>query len=202
MSSTADGNPRSGGRDETKRLLAATGRGDLRSAESLFGLLYDDLRAIARKIVRIRGGTNAIRPTSIVHEAFLRLVPSDARTFESEKHFLAAAARAMRHALVDHLRAANAEKRGGRHERMALDRVVLCFESKQLDVLSLHEAIAQLGARDVLDERIAEQRLFGGLAMQEIANILGLTKRTLERKWRFVRARLLRALEDKDRDGS
>lgn len=152
-------------------------------------MLYDELRSIAARQFRGQPSGHTLQPTILVHEAFLKLMGKSATAFKDRAHFFAVAATAMRHILVNHARAANAEKRGGGAKAIALNEEIAgSGSSAQVDVLSLHEALEQLARIDQRKHRVIELRFFAGLTVEEIAEAMGVSKTTIESEWRAARA--------------
>jgi len=163
------------------------------SAE-LASLFYDELRALAAGYLRRERAGHTLQPTALVHEAFLRLVEAENLRDVDRAGFLAMAASAMRRVLVDHARARAAEKRGGDAERITLDSGLGPVPGPDLDVLALDEALARLAALDERQAKVVELRFFGGLAVEEVADVLGVSKRSVEADWTLARVWLRRAL--------
>lgn len=170
------------------------------AADELFALLYDELRAIAHRQRRRWRGDDTLQTTALVHEAFLKLVDQERIAAESRVHFLAIAARAMRHILCNYARDRRAQKRGGAIEHVALDesradaaRTGTSFESS--DVLAaLDEALLRLEQIDPRQSRVVECRFFGGLTIDETATALGISPRTVKRDWAMAQAWLHREM--------
>lgn len=189
---------------EVTQLLAAAATGDSRAASELLPLLYDELRRLAHARLAQRSPTNTLQPTALVHEAFLRLVGDADPGWQNRGHFFAAAALAMRQILIDQARRKASLKRGGDRKRLALasDKaagdsaggVEIEFESPVEDVLALHEAIERLEKYDARKAQIVNLRYFAGLTAEETAAAMGLSLGTIEREWRYIRARLRREL--------
>jgi len=179
---------------EATQLLALWADGDADAGERLWPLVYEDLRRIARRHLSEERPGHTLDPTALVHEAWMQLGPEHARGAAGRGQYLAFASRVMRSFLVDHARRKGAEKRGGRRERVTLAGV-LVDETGQADVLTVHDMLETLCATDAELGRIAELRIFGGLTQEEIAEVLELPKRTLERRWRVASAWLRRELE-------
>ena len=154
------------------------------------------LRARLRRPARRRPGSCAgasapvhtLQTTALVNEAYLRLVRERDRSWQNRAHFLAIASTAMRRILVDHAEKRRAAKRGGGQERTALDDVVVVFERQVEDLLALNEALEELARRDDRKSRVVELRFFSGLTLEEVAQVLGVTRRTVDRDWRYARA--------------
>lgn len=169
------------------------GSGDSDETSQLtFGQVYDELKLVARKQLRAQPAGHTLQPTALVNEAWLRLGQRQA-SYNGRTHFFAAAAKAMRHVLVDHARAKRAEKRGG-----ALERVTLLdtdgADGPALDVLDLDEALRRMAEDDERRARVVELKFFTGLTIPEIAEALGVSHMTITNDWRRARARLSREL--------
>ncbi len=150
---------------------------------------------MAGDLMRRERPDHTLRPTALVHEAYLRLVDaSPASPWENRAHFFGIAARAMRQILVDHARERSALKRGGGLQRITLDEPLAAADALDLDILAVHDALDKLA---VLDERMArgvELRVFAGLTMTEVAEVLGVSKRTADGDWSVARKWLAKEL--------
>jgi RNA polymerase sigma factor (TIGR02999 family) len=135
-----------------------------------------------------------LQPTALVHEAYLRLTGKTGVSWESRQHFFFAAARAMRDILVEQARRKGADKYGGGRRRRELDEACAILEPPAEDVLAVHEALEELDKEDPLSAKIVLLRYFSGLTTAETAEVLGMAERTLDRKWRYARAWLLKRL--------
>jgi RNA polymerase sigma factor (TIGR02999 family) len=177
------------------RLLAAWREGDDRAGDALFAVVYDDLRMLARRqLARLRAG-QTLAPTVLVHEAYLKFSERSAPDVVNRSHFLAVAARAMRHVVVDYLRRRQSHKRDPGAPVLALDSQIARADSTSpVDLIAMNEALAQLETLDPRQARIVELRFFGGLELEEIATELGVSSRTVKRDWRNARTFLCRAL--------
>lgn len=165
-------------------LLDRWRRGEQSAFEELLPLVYEELRRVAS---HQRGGGETLRPTALVHEAYLRL-QRHGGVFESRVHFFAAAATTMRRLLVDHARAKGRRKRGGAAVHVELDEELVGADVASTDVLALDGALEKLGLRDGRKARIIEMRFFGGLTYDEIAEATGLSPATVGRELRFAHA--------------
>jgi len=175
--------------DDTARLLERMNSGDPQAAEALFGILYEDLRRIASSLFRSQRRAHTLEPTALVHEAYLKMVGAErAASWQDRAHVLAVAARAMRQVLANHARDRAAEKRGGGalRERVTLAGVEGCGGAA-VDAVAFHEALDRLAGLDDRQSRIAEMRLLGGLSIEEIAVLLGVSTRTVELDWRMAK---------------
>lgn len=153
------------------------------SVEDLVPLLYEELRALATKVAR--GGSVEVSPTSVVHEAFLKLRLSEPRELE---HFRALAAKAMRQVLTDRARRRSAQRRGGDWERVTLSLALDGQAGESLDVEALDAALTELERLDARQARIVELRYFAGLTVPEVARALDVSTSTVEKEWRRARA--------------
>ena len=181
-------------RDVT-RLLHAVEAGDPQARADLFVLLYDELRSRAARLARGRGRNETLRATAIVHETYVRLARGAQHGWRDRAHFLATAARAMRHVLIDHARAR--QRRSGRVglEQIALDEVVSVYEERAVDLEALDRALVRLASFDPEMAQAVELRFFGGASVDETAAVLALSKRTFERRWAAARAWLRHEVE-------
>lgn len=176
-------------RDEVTRLLDMIGKGEQAADGELLARVYDELRAIAR--AELAGEQRqSLGPTALVHEAFVRLLGRNEATFENRRHFFFVVARAMRDILVERCRRQQALKRGGDWHRGELEDLSLVVEDPGIDVLALEEALEKLRQVDERKYEIVQLRFYGGLTAEETAEVLGVSLSTVERDWRFTRARL------------
>ena len=177
------------------QLLAAAREGDPQAAGRAFGLLYDDLRRLARARLRQHQTMTLLDTTSLVHESYLKLVGADSLAVENRQHFFAYASRVMRSVIVDFARARLAERRGGDAEHLALDTAISDrIAAPENDALHVHEALQVLEAAEPRLAQVVEMRYFGGLSEAEIAEVLGLSERTVRRDWEKARLLLLVAM--------
>ena len=183
--------PRSG---EITELLDACSRGEMEAFDRLMPLVYDDLRAIAHRRLRLERVDHTLNTTAIVHEAYLKLVDQATATWRDRAHFFAVSARVMRHLLIDYARERKAAKRGGDAIHVPLDERLAGESARAVELLALDEALTALGRHDERLERVVEYRFFGGMTMQETAETLDVSLSTAERDWRRARAYLYEAL--------
>jgi RNA polymerase sigma factor (TIGR02999 family) len=180
---------------EITLLLQAADGGDAAAVDRLFGLLYADLRRIAHAKLR-QGGPTLLDTTALVHESYLRLINLAQLRVQDRSHFLAYAARVMRSVIVDMVRESRAERRGGGLALLTLDTgVANAAPAGDDEILAVHEALEQLAAIDARMVQVVEMRYFVGLEMDEIAQALGVGKRTVERDWEKARSYLYAALK-------
>ena len=180
---------------EVTRLLIAWNAGDPSAVEKLMPLVYAELRDIAERQFRRERAGHTLQPTAVVHEAYFRLVDQTRVTWKNRGHFFAIAAQAMRRILIDHARGRDAEKRGGREDRVTLDVGIASPEpADDLDLLALDEALVRLKELDEPQARIVELRFFGGLSIEETAEVMETSASSVKREFRSARARLFREL--------
>ncbi|HEX5010331.1 MAG TPA: ECF-type sigma factor [Planctomycetota bacterium] len=159
-------------------------------------LAYEELRSLAANLLRGRRRVDVMRATSLVHEAWLRLAPHGGMSVRGRGHFLAIAARAMRHVLVDNARREHALKRGGDRERVALLDEAARAREPDPDVLAVDEALTRLSRLDPRKGRVVELRFFGGLDLEETAEVLGVSVATVKRDWVLAKAWLHRDIHE------
>ncbi|MHC4216835.1 MAG: sigma-70 family RNA polymerase sigma factor [Planctomycetota bacterium] len=179
---------------DATRIVTELTQGDASAAEKLMPLVYDELRGLANRYFRREAPGNTLQPTTVVNEAFLRLVDQSSAAWNNRAHFVGVAARAMRQVLVDHARRRGAEKRGGGWARVTLSEAGSAPELGRVDVLALEEALDGLAALDERKARVVELRFLGGLSNEEVAHVLGVSVTTVEGDWRVARAWLRREL--------
>jgi len=174
-------------------LLRAASRGEDGAFDQIFTCVYDELHGLAH-VVRAGRGTETIDTTALVHEAYLKLLPSASLEWQDRKHFLAVAARAMRQVLMAAARDRLAQKRGGGEVMVTFDEGVHGMSMRVEELLDLDDALRRLALLDERQARIVEYRFFAGLNVEETAQALGLSVPTVNRDWRAARAWLAREL--------
>ena len=179
--------------DERERdltiLLEQARAGDEGAKRDIIALVYEELRRVAAHLMRRERPDHTLPPTAVVHEAVIRMVGEGVLDKAADRSFLfAAAARSMREILIDHARRRRADRRGGDRQRVPLDLVVDYFESQELDVVAVHEALDRLAKLNERQSQVITLRYFGGLTVPEVARALGVSVFTVERDWRFARA--------------
>jgi RNA polymerase sigma factor (TIGR02999 family) len=183
---------------DVSRLLLAWSSGQKAAFDKLLPLIYDDLRRMARRHMGRQRVGHTLQTTALIHEAYLRLVDRSDVRWQGRAHFFAVAARAMRHILVDHARARQAAKRGGEAERVTLDDVA-AFWTEPAEMIALDDALRGLAAMDERKSQVVELKFFGGLSVEEIAEVLHVSPETVARDWRLARTWLLRELSRTER---
>jgi len=184
---------------EVTVLLHQMQAGEEGAADRLFPVIYDELRRLAGSYMSRERPDHTLQPTALVHEAYGKLV-DQSKPWANRSHFMAIAATAMRRVLLDHARKRNAEKRGGGAARVTLQEDLAFSESDQLDILALDQVLQRLTELDPRGGRVVELRFFGGLSVEETAEVLGVSANTVKRDWRYSRAWLRRELSDADPD--
>lgn len=167
------------------------------AAEELMAVVYDELRGLARGFMARERHEHTLQPTALVHEAYLRMVDQSRVDWQGRTHFRAVGARMMRRVLVDHARRHRSGKRGGEQQRITFAEANLHSSESELDLdefLDLHAAIERLRSQDERQADVIELRFFGGLGMDEVAETLGVSKRSVEGDWMHGRAWLKREL--------
>ncbi len=177
------------------RLLTAIGAGDNGATDELFPLVYEDLRALARRRMRAEPPGHTLQATALVHEAYLRLVGDGETNWNSRGHFYAAAAQAMRRILVERARRYQRQKHGGGRKRLPLDQIDVGHEDGTVDVLALNEALEELQRKDLRAYDVAMLRHFCGLTNEDTAQALGISPRTVRREWDYARVWLFDVLK-------
>lgn len=173
---------------DVTRLLRAWRGGDQSALEKLTPLVYDDLRRLASRFIRRERPDHTLQPTALVHEAYLRLADKRRPQWQDRAHFYAVAAQLMRRILVDHARGYRAAKRGLGLPKLSLDEPSAVNQGAVADVLSLDESLTNLAAFDERKSRVIELRFFGGLTIEETAEVLGLSTATVINETRVARA--------------
>lgn len=181
----------------TRLLLSLRGADEAARAAALqqvLELLYPELRRLAGRLMRRERAGHTLQPTALVHEAFLELVDEAAIDWQCRAHFMGVAARVMRRVLVDHARRRAASKRGGGLAHVSLDEELAAGPERSLDMLHLDQLLERFATLDERGARVVEMRVFGGLTADEVAEALGVSKRTVDGDWSVARMWLSREL--------
>ena len=176
-------------------LLDAVARGESSASEDLLPLVYDELRRLASARMAGEAAGQTLQATALVHEAWLRLVKVEGRTWRNRAHFFRSAAQAMRRILVDRARHKLSLKRGGGLERVSIDDVDLAATTTDDRVLLVDQGLEQLEKEDPESARVITLKFFAGLTNQEVAKILGITERSVERQWAYAKASLFEMIQ-------
>jgi RNA polymerase sigma factor (TIGR02999 family) len=187
---------------EVTQLLGAWSSGDERALEKLIPLVQPELHRLAHHYMSRERAGHTLQTTALLDEAYLLLVDRNKRDWQNRTHFVAAAAQLMRRIMVDHARERHALKRGAGALRVTLDEAAAVTETRSEDLLALDDALERLAAQDRRKSQIVELRYFGGLKVDETAEFLKLSQRTVEREWNMAKAWLYRALSGEEPDES
>ena len=186
--------------EQATRLLIDWSNGNREAAAGLMPLVYDELRMLARSYLQRERADHTLQATSLVHEAYLRLVDHKTISWQNRAHFFGVAAQLMRRVLVDHARRHRTEKRGGVWTKVEFDEAVTPETGRSLDVIALDDALNDLATLNPQHSKIVELRFFGGMNTEEVAEVLDISPRSVQREWRMARAWLRRQLfGDEDR---
>ena len=178
------------------QLLVKWGDGDKAALERLMPLVYSELRRLAKNYLRRERQNHTLQPTALVNEAYLKLIDQRKPRWQNRAQFYGVAAQMMRRILVDHARQNKAAKRGGsEQQRLSITSAGQLGEKPDTDLLALHEALKELKTFDPQQERIVELKFFGGLSIEETAEVMGIGHATVKRDWKMARAWLRRKLE-------
>ncbi|HVR23063.1 MAG TPA: sigma-70 family RNA polymerase sigma factor [Candidatus Polarisedimenticolia bacterium] len=169
-------------------LLAEVTKGDPKAAAELIPLVYDELRRLAGRYMRRERANHTLQATALVNEAYLKLVQHPSVDWQNRAHFFGIAAQVMRHILVDHARGHLREKRGGGLEPVPLDEALIFPPEQSHELMKLDESLDRLTALDPRQGKIVELRFFGGLTVEETAEVLGISPKTVKRDWSSAKA--------------
>ena len=179
---------------QVTQLLEAWGHGDQKALDKLIPVVYEELHRLAHRFVGLEYSDKALQTTELVNEAYLRLVRAQQVPWQNRTHFLAIAARLMRQVLVDHARTRYSLKGGGAVQHIPLDEKFELSEEKSADLSALDEALKALAAFDARKSQVVELRFFGGLTIEETAEVLKVSPDTIMRDWNMARLWLYREL--------
>jgi RNA polymerase sigma-70 factor, ECF subfamily len=182
------------GKSDVTQILQDWIGGDAGAQERLMPLVYEEMRRIARSFLSRERPGHTLQPTALVNEAYLRLVGQNSVNWQGRAHFYSVAASMMRRVLIDHARTRAAGKRGGAAVRLSLEDVDLPAEERAAGVVAMSEALERLSQFDERGAKIVEMRFFGGMSDKEIAEVLGVSTRTVLRDWGAARLWLFREL--------
>jgi RNA polymerase sigma factor (TIGR02999 family) len=181
--------------EQVTQILKAASNGDGQAAEKLLPLVYEELRRLAAARMARETPGQTLQPTALVHEAWLKLVGSGRQHWESRRHFFSAAAEAMRHILIDRARKRQCERHGGGQQRVDIDDIELAGPVEEETLLAVNEAIDELEKLDPAKAEVVKLKFFVGLSEREAAEVLGVSERTIERRWAYAQAWLFDRME-------
>ena len=185
---------------EVTQLLADWGKGDRSALDKLFPLVHSELRRIAQRQMNQERGGHTLQATALVNEAYLKLVGQQEFEWHNRAHFFAVCAQVMRHILIDHARAHARDKRGGGAIQVSLNDVAVIAEDQASHLVALDEALRLLEGLDPQKGRIVELRYFGGMSIEETAEVLNISPRTVRREWQRSKAWLYRMISEGTED--
>jgi RNA polymerase sigma factor (TIGR02999 family) len=182
-------------KNEVSQLLVDWRSGDKAALDKLIPLVHQELRRLARHYLRGERIGHTLQPTALVNEAYLRLIDYRDIQWQNRAHFFAVAAQLMRRILVDHARSRNYAKRGGAQQKLSLSKADRFANKRDVDLVALDDALKTLAAMNEQQSRLVELRFFGGLTIEETAEVLGVSHATVERDWAVARAWLRREIQ-------
>jgi len=182
---------------EVTQLLIAWSNGEEEALEKLVPLVYDELRRIARRYMKREPAGHTLQTTALVNEAYLRLIEQKGMKWQNRAHFFAISAQLMRRILVSMARARHANKRGGEARQVSLDEALVISEERAAELVALDEAMNELAALDPRRSQVVELRYFGGLSVEETAEVLKISPETVMRDWKRAKAWLYTELNRK-----
>lgn len=171
------------------QLLVRYGKGDSDALENLLPAVYQELRKLAQSYMRKENSSHTLQPTALVHEAYFKLVDQKNVEWQNRSHFFGIAAQAMRRILIDHARVKHADKRGGDNTRVSFEEQIHSTNTDgEPDLLALNDALEKLAELDARQAKVVELRYFGGLGIEEIAEVLQTSPATVKRDWTMAKA--------------
>ena len=180
------------------QLLAAWSNGDESALDAIVPLVYDELHRMARRFMARQNPGHTLQPTALINEAFIKLVGNENKEWKDRAHFFGVAAQAMRHILVDYARSRNYAKRGAGAQRVELDQALMVTQERSGDIVALDDALNELSKVDPRKSQVVELRYFGGLTVEETAEVLKVSTVTIMRDWSLAKAWLYRELAKGD----
>jgi RNA polymerase sigma factor (TIGR02999 family) len=177
------------------QLLINWRSGDKAALDQLMPIVYEELRRLARGFMGRERNNHTLQTSALINEAYLKLVDQDETNWQNRAHFFAVAAQIMRHILIDHARSYGYEKRGAGSQRVSLDDAKVFSEERAGELVALDEALTDLAAVDPRKSRLVELRFFGGLNIDETAEVMDLSPTTVQREWRAAKAWLQRFIK-------
>lgn len=184
------------GDQDVTRLLESWRSGNNDALEQLMPLVYGELHRMAKRYMHSQPSGHTFQTTELIHEAYLKLAEHRDKHWENRTHFFAVAAQAMRHILVDHARSRQTEKRGGEWKVISFEETAVISVERAQEIVALDDAIKSLEKLDERKARVVEMRYFGGLSVNETAEVLKISPETVMRDWRFAKTWLLRELQE------
>jgi len=180
---------------EISQLLVAWSKGDQAALEKLMPLVYSELHRIAKRYMERENPGHTLQTTALIHEAYLRLADQPQASWQNRAHFFGVAARVMRHILVDYARARNRMKQGGDVQHVSLEEAAVVSREPAAELVALDDALSALAETDARKSQVVELKYFGGLSVEEAAEVLKVSPGTVMRDWSMAKAWLYRALK-------
>ena len=181
---------------DVTQILERVEKGDGKAAEELLPLVYEELRKLAAAKMAQEAQGHTLQPTALVHEAWLRLVGAPDQHWNGRGHFFGAAAEAMRRILVENARRKRRLRHGGGQERVDLDETEIVAQAEDEKVLQVDGALEELGREDPAQAQVVKLRFFGGLKNEEVAEVLGISSKTVQRYWTHAKSWLYQRIKD------
>lgn len=181
---------------EVTKLLEAWSEGKSEAIDELMPLVYQELKRMAKNYMSSQPSGHTLQTTALIHEAYLKMADQKNKRWENRSHFFAVAAQAMRQILVDHVRTRHRKKRGGKTQIISLDHIAEFSNERAAEFIALDDALKALEKLDERKSKVVELRYFGGLNENEIATVLNVSPKTVERDWRFAKGWLFRELSN------
>jgi len=182
---------------EVTQLLSALTHGEDGAASKLMAVVYEELRRLAGGYMRRERVDHTLQPTALVHEAYLKLIDQQSVNWQSRTHFFGIAAQLMRRILIDHARGHSRQKRGGEQKKVSLDEAFAFAEQQADELLAVDDSLNRLAEIDPRQARVVELRFFGGLSVEEAAEVLGVSPKTIKRDWSVAKAWLYADLKER-----
>jgi RNA polymerase sigma factor (TIGR02999 family) len=182
---------------EVTMLLSALTRGEEAAASKLMPVVYNELRRLAGIYMRREREDHTLQATALVHEAYLKLIDQRSVNWQSRAHFFGISAQLMRRILIDHARGHKRDKRGGDQQKVSLDDVFLFAEQESDELLAVDDSLNRLARLDPRQARVVELRFFGGLSVEEAADVMGVSPKTVKREWSVAKAWLAADLKER-----
>ena len=183
---------------EITQLLMNWSQGDKAALDQLVPLVYPELRRLAKRRMAREDPAHTLQTSALINEAYLKLVDQKSVQWQSRAHFFAVAAQVMRHILVDHARTRNYAKRGGGALKLPLDEAAALTKQRAAQLIALDDALSDLSALDGRKSQIIELRFFGGLSLEETAEVMKISPSTVQREWRAAKAWLHHTMSKAD----
>lgn len=179
---------------QVTRLLIQWSDGDQSALDDLMPIVYDELRLMAKRFMRRQDSGHTMQTTELIHEAYLKLLGNQEKDWKNRAHFFGVASQAMRHILVDYARSKQSQRRGGQRQRVTLAESMFVSNERSDEIVALDDALSRLSKLDDRKGRVVEMKFFGGLNLDEIAEVLKVSIITVKRDWSFARNWLLKEI--------